>query len=245
MRWTTALLVCALATLAMTVGAQTIDDKTRREALKHARAGQELLYSEAFERAAAEFQSAIKLDPLLALAHYGLGQAYMGLKDYPRAIEVFTKCRDVYRQLAGAMASDAATVERRRDEEISELRDAVRAIQSGRVKTDSFQVMRLEERIRDLQRTKQRADAPPEAPAAVSLSLGSAYFHTGQLADAEREYLVAIKASPSFGEAHNNLAVVYLLTGRAAEAEAAVARAEAAGYRVNPQLKKDIQSRKN
>ena len=50
--------------------------------------------------------------------------------------------------------------------------------------------------------------------------------------------------APSLGEAHNNLAVVYMLTGRIREAEAAVEKAEAAGFRVNPQLKKDIKARK-
>ena len=65
------------------------------------------------------------------------------------------------------------------------------------------------------------------------------------LGDAEREYLAALAVSPKFEEAHNNLAVVYMLTGRISEAEAAVEKAEAAGFRVNPQLKEDIKARKN
>ena len=36
-------------------------------------------------------------------------------------------------------------------------------------------------------------------PAWVSLSLGSAYFRSGKLADAEREYKAAIAADPTIG----------------------------------------------
>ena len=61
-------------------------------------------------------------------------------------------------------------------------------------------------------------------PAWVSLSLGSAYFRSGRLADAEREYKATIEADRKSGEAYSNLAVVYLKTGRIAEAEDALAR---------------------
>ena len=53
-------------------------------------------------------------------------------------------------------------------------------------------------------------------------------------------YLAAIKADPKLGEAHNNLAVVYMLTQRYAEANAEVKAAEKSGFRVNPQLKDDL-----
>ncbi len=53
----------------------------------------------------------------------------------------------------------------------------------------------------------------------MSLALGSAYFRAERFADAEREYKAAIAADSKAGEAHNNLAVVYLQTGRYDEAE--------------------------
>ena len=39
---------------------------------------------------------------------------------------------------------------------------------------------------------------------------------------------------------HNNLAVVYMQTGRLAEADAEIKAAEKTGFRVNPQLKEDL-----
>ena len=47
-------------------------------------------------------------------------------------------------------------------------------------------------------------------PPWVSLALGSAYFRAERFEDAEREYKATIAADSKAGEAHNNLAVVYL-----------------------------------
>ena len=81
----------------------------------------------------------------------------------------------------------------------------------------------------------------PETPAWISLALGSAYFRNGAMADAEREYREALKADAKIGEAHNNLAVVCLLTGRYEEAGMEINAAEGAGFKVNPQLKRDLE----
>ena len=141
-----------------------------------------------------------------------------------------------------------STNERLRDEELDALRESLRQLESsGFLKVNPITAQKIEARIRELEHGRKRGlpSEQFEAPAEVSLALGSAYFRSGSLADAEREYLAALAVSPKFGEAHNNLAVVYMLTGRIREAEAAVEKAEAAGFRVNPQLKKDIKARKN
>jgi Tfp pilus assembly protein PilF len=77
-------------------------------------------------------------------------------------------------------------------------------------------------------------------PAWVSLSLGSAYFRSNRMKDAEQEYKNAIAADGRAGEAHSNLAVVYFETGRYAEAGASLKAAKKTGFKVNPQLEKEI-----
>jgi len=74
----------------------------------------------------------------------------------------------------------------------------------------------------------------------VLLSLGSAYFRSGDATAAETEWKAAIDVNPKLGEAHNNLAAIYVQTGRAREADAQIKSAEKAGFRVNPQLKEDV-----
>ena len=77
-------------------------------------------------------------------------------------------------------------------------------------------------------------------PPFVSLALGSAYFRTGRMPEAEKEYKAAIDADAKMGEAHSNLAALYLQTGRIDEAEKSVKAAEKAGFKVNPALKDEI-----
>ena len=74
------------------------------------------------------------------------------------------------------------------------------------------------------------------------LALGSAYFRQEKLADAEIEWKAAVEANRKLGQAYNNLAVVYMMTGRKTEAEEAVRAAEHAGFSVNPGLKNDIRN---
>ena len=82
-------------------------------------------------------------------------------------------------------------------------------------------------------------------PAFVSLALGSAYFRQERMTDAEREYKAAIDDDPKAGEAHNNLAVLYMFTGRFDESTKEIALAEKSGYRVNPEFKKDLEAKRN
>ena len=76
----------------------------------------------------------------------------------------------------------------------------------------------------------------------MSLALGSAYFRSGRLADAEREWKAAVDVNARLGEAHNNLAALDAMTGRKKEADAAVRAAERAGFAVHPRLKDDIRA---
>jgi tetratricopeptide (TPR) repeat protein len=225
-----------------------VDEGRRREALQHYRDGQEHLYSEAWEEAEREFLQAIKIDPLLTLAHYGLGQAYMGMKRYGQAVKAYIGCREAIHRLAMLSQSHEVAVDRIREQEIRELQDTLRAVRGGQVKASEPQstILRLETRLRDLERTKYRTvSGQPETPAEVSLALGSAYFRNGSVPDAEREYQAAIKANSKMGEAHNNLAVVYMMTGRLGEAESHIKLAERAGFRVNPQFKADLKARRS
>jgi Tfp pilus assembly protein PilF len=238
-----ALLVSLLVVVAP-LRAQIVSDQARRDALRFYRAGQEFLSNEQFEKGAESFRKAIDKDPLLALAHYGLGQSYMALKRYASAIVAFTDCRDTYARLAGMALSDTVSANLRREDEIREIRDAIRMFRSTKSRlanasdTNSY-VLQLESQLRNLENQRQRVE-PTKPPGEVSLALGSAYFRNGQLAEAEREWKVAIDTKRNLGEAHNNLAVVYMLTMRKKEAEDAVRQAEHAGFRVNPQLKEDI-----
>jgi tetratricopeptide (TPR) repeat protein len=248
MRIITSVFVALACVTGGTTWAQVADDATRTKALSHFRAGQELMLGEQFEKAEAQFSQAVDLDQLLTLAHYGLGQSRMAQKKYAGAVTAFTGCREAYRQIYMLQQSDAALLDRRVDFEVRELQDSINTLRSGRIKsfggvasTADTKIAQLETRIRDLERMRQRGGGVFRAPAEVHLALGSAHFRNGQLPEAEQEWKAATAVNDRLGEAHNNLAALYAMGRRKKEAVDEVRAAERAGFRVNPQLKSDIE----
>jgi len=221
-------------------------DSDRREALKHYRAGQELLSGDQWDKAAEAFQLSIKHDSLLTDAHYGLGQAYMGRQRFASAIQAFEACIDAARSLHRLREKDRVNTDQAIDEEIRELKDSMGRVGSGQVRVaqPNIKVTQLQQRIDELERSRSSVGRPFEAPATVLLSLGSAHFRNGDREGAEKNWAEAVRVNSTLGEAWNNLAVIYLGSGRKQDAENAVKNAERAGFRVNPRLKEDIRQMK-
>ena len=245
---TRGLAVALVIALAASAGAQaqTTQSIARRQALERYRAGVELMTAERWEQAAEEFRAAIHLDPLLTLAHYNLGQSYMALRRYASAIQALIGCRTAYEQIGALRQRDQAEAIRRQGDEINELRDSVRRMETS-VKVNAGTAFRIQQRLEELEtmrRGQNFVDAVAPVPAEVLLALGSAYYRNRQTADAEREWLEAVRINSRLGEAHNNLAALYMQTGRKQDAESAVSSAERARFRVNPQLKAEIQKMK-
>jgi tetratricopeptide (TPR) repeat protein len=223
-------------------------------------AGVEHVAAERWADALGSFQRALDLDPGIPLAHYGTGQAQMALGRYAEAAAAFEASRDAF-VCAGELSADARrAAQRRLDATLRSLRDSLRQLEQDRLLRSTIpwqevngdepprpgridrQREALEARLVELERLRARrraSGAPPE----VALALGSAYFHTGDLARAEREFREALAADPDLGDAHNNLAVVLMLTGRIAEAERAVRAAERHGVAVSPRLKEELRVR--
>jgi tetratricopeptide (TPR) repeat protein len=223
----------------------------RRQALQHYRAGEAALSSEHYDEAVAEFRQAISLDPLLVMAHYGLGQAHMALKDYPAAVRAYLNCRKAFEDDLASRYQSEMEWGRRLDDQIRALEDQIAILSSGRPSSgsqrplSSVNVTNLQQQIDTLRaRRKVGASAPLKTPPWISVALGSAYFRSNDMAGAEREYKAALDADPKVGEAHSNLAVIQMLTGRLDEAEQELKLAEKAGFNVNPALKKDLKKRK-
>jgi tetratricopeptide (TPR) repeat protein len=218
----------------------------RLQAEQHLKAGQEFLTSERYQQALESFSQAIKLDPLLIMAHYGAGQSHMALKDYTSAVTAFERARSAFKERSADILSTRLENDRAREDRIIILKDKIRENQdrslapgSNAARERDRRTQEWEIEIQRLQRV-ERIGSTLELPAGLSLALGSAYFRSGQLKDAEREYRAAIDVQPKLGEPRNNLAVVLLMTGRAADASAQVKLAEKSGFKVPPGLKQDI-----
>jgi tetratricopeptide (TPR) repeat protein len=203
------------------------------QARAHLVQGDALLRAERFGEAIDEFRAALRLDQLLVMAHYGLGQAHMAQREYRSAVVAFRGARDAYAELDGRRMQVELALQ------ASELQRRMGAMQYPKATEGSVETgPQLDDRVGE-DPTKANV-RPVRTPAPLSLALGSAHFRAGDLPDAELAYRGAIAADPGLGEAHNNLAVVLLLTGRAEEAGQELRLARAAGFRVAQALEDDV-----
>jgi protein O-GlcNAc transferase len=222
------------------------DDAARRNAIQRYRAGEQLLRAERYEDAAAEFRQAIELDPLLMIAHYNLGQAYMALKRPVEAVIAYHGCEAAVERINSLSQKDREQRERENLDEIQQLKSSLIEVRTGKLKAISNPepfIVRIEERIRLLENMRMSGREVLHVPAEVHLALGSAYFRQNKLTEAEHAYAQAVRENAKLGAAHNNLAVIYMLSGRFRESHAAVEAAERAGFRVDPRFKADLQAR--
>jgi tetratricopeptide (TPR) repeat protein len=220
------------------------DRSVRERAMQPYRQGLQHLRAESWAEAATAFQAAIDIDDAFELAYYGLGRACMPQRKFVEAAAALTRSRDLFQAQAGRHFSDQHEAQRYRRDRLLEIDETIRQYQTG------AQTMRTQEAIRQLQEQRRNVQErfdrgmtvtiENSVPGYVSLALGSAFFRMGRLNDAEREYKAAVAADGRLGEAHSNLAVVYLEQGRIADAGRSITAAEKAGFRVNPQLKDDI-----
>ena len=190
-----------------------------------------------------EFKGAVKLEPSLEMAHYGLGQVYMATKRYPAAVAAYLACRDAWAANISARASNDLSAQRQIDDQIQALEDERTLLASGRV---TAMLSGWPCRPRSPYRGSAGAALsrrPGRAPDA-DLDLGGArqrLLQNGRRWPTPSANIAwRLKVDPRLGEAHNNLAVICMMTGRYAEAQLEVAAAEKSGVRVNPQFKEDL-----
>lgn len=223
--------------------------------------GVELLAAGRWEEAGTAFHDAVVADPGMPLAHYGLGQARLEQKRYAEAAQAFEASRDAWSCASEVSAHERRASRRRIDARIQALRGSQRDLDADRLKRQMIlweeangaqkprpgQDARLSDAIDrqvvQLERLRARQASGP--PAEIGLALGSAWFHAGDLAGAEREFRSATRTDTTAGDAYNNLAVVLMLSGRLDEAEASVKNAEKRGVRVSPRLKDELRSRRS
>ena len=234
-----------LIVAAVSASAQTRADRERARVQN--KLGWEDMRAERWQQAARSFQNAIDIDRTFEIAFYGLGRAHMALKNFPAATVAYERCRDLFQSQAGRRFANAQEAQRYRRDRITEIDEQIRQVQSMRQTAATMDMVRqLQNQKQDINESITRGDdvsIESMVPAYVSLALGSAYFRTGRLSDAEREYKATIAADGRAGEAHSNLAVVYFETGRFSDAAASLQSAKRSGFKVNPELERAIRER--
>lgn len=237
-------LVIALVIAVPALGQSPGDRNTARAQNK---LGWDYMQREQFENAVKAFQQAVEIDPTFEMPWYGLGRAHLALKQFVSATSALTRCKNLYEAAAGRQFTTQQEAQRFRQDRITDLDERIRQVNSLPVTTQTQdQLRQLQEQKRQVQEYITRGNSATienTVPAWVSLSLGSAYFRSGKLQDAEREFKAAVAADTKSGEAHSNLAVVYLETERFDLALQSINAAKKTGFKVNPELEKAIRDR--
>ena len=240
--------VLLMVLFAGAAAAQQVSAADRDRARTQNRLGWEALRAEKYEQAVKSFQEAIDIRRDYEYAHYGLGRTYLAMRRYGDAVTVLEKCKNLYLAQGSRQFTNVQEATRFREDRVVEIDEQIRLLRTGPQTAQTQDLIRQYETTkRDLQENIRRSQGmtiDATVPGWVSLSLGSAYFRSGRLKEAEGAYVEAVKSDARLGEAYNNLAVVYLETGRFDEALASLESAKKAGVKVNPELEKAIRSRK-
>jgi tetratricopeptide (TPR) repeat protein len=236
-----------IAVTATAAPGQSTSPSDRNKARIQNRLGWEYMQAEQFENAVKAFQGSVETDPTFEMPWYGLGRAHLALKQFVSATSALTRCRELYLQQVGRQFTSQQEAQRYRQDRITEIDEMIRQVQAApQTAQRQDQLRQLQEQRRQIQEYITRGNGATienAVPAWVSLSLGSAYFRSGKLVDAEREFKEAAAADRRSGEALSNLAVVYLETERFDLALSTIEAARKTGFKVNPELDKAIRAR--
>ena len=247
-------LLAVLGLVLLQENVRVLDDpqvkRRLQEADQHYRLGVEAMQTERFEEAVVEFRQAVKLDPNSFLAYYSLGKTFISLKRYDDSVRAYLSCREAWDRSAAENAQAGFDQQSRREDQIRALQDRIRDIESemrtvvsdAQRRTFQQRIDNIKVGIASLEQLRGNNLGGTEPPAEFALALGSAYFRAGSTAEAEKAYREALRLRPKYGEAHNNLAVICLNRGDFEEAYTQVKAAQKAGFKVHPQLVKDIET---
>ena len=149
--------VAVLAIVGCTAAAvaQVPTDQARKDAQQHMRAADELMASQSWAEAAAEYREAVTLDPLQVMGYYQLGRALMAQGRPAEAQLASESCVQALERRNQLSEGERAKVLREIDDQIHDLRDLIRRYMTDAKTVDKEKrVMEFEERIRVLERSR-------------------------------------------------------------------------------------------
>lgn len=229
-----------LLIVAAPASAQYANDVDRRLAIEEYHFGLQKMDAGAYEQAAAAFLRAIRHDRNLPIAYYALGQAHAARQRWDYAIEAYAggiealHSLDLYNVLQRGNNDNRIDVALREQAMLNN-----RSADPLGMSVRSGSIVSLSDRLRDTAHQQGRS-----FEAEFSLAAGNAFFHAGRFAEAENEWRYAVSLRPELGEAWNNLAALYVQHALKGPAEESLNAAKKAGFKVDPNLEKQIREMK-
>jgi tetratricopeptide (TPR) repeat protein len=219
-----------------------VDSQKLMQARTHLDQGMKLLQKGSDAEAENEFLEAVRDFPDIADAYVQLGSLSMRRKDYSQALDRFLQARTALINLQGISRRQEVERARRLQDAMDMLREQIDQL---RVSQDPADQSEINQKMTELDRlrqehTKLTAHGELQVPAEIPFLIGTARMNLEDYDGAVEDYQEALSLRPGYGEAHNNLAVIYFYRKDYPKAWEQLHAAEKAGIRINPQFREEL-----
>jgi tetratricopeptide (TPR) repeat protein len=249
--------VASLVTVTATLAASDVQERELRCAIAEADRGASALAKGNIKKARESFQRSLAAVSDFPNGHLGLGQIAMRESRFEDALNEFCAAESGYKDMSSLTIQLAAARYSRSRDELEELRVRLSQLDSRAMRSQTpvadgafagpsegelaRERTQVQARIRALEGMQPPSSATArEAPAEVLFFKGNALFNLKRLPEAIAVWEAAIARDPKLPLVQNNLAVAYWMTGRLEDARTAMERAEALGFKVNPNFRADL-----
>ncbi len=182
--------------------------------------------------------------PEMSEAHFLMAKVLYGEKNYPESLASMEKAETTFASFGGLMMK----MDEDRRSELQKRRVQQEALISdlkGRPQPLPLALQATLDRAEQLRSDidRQLNESRPEAlevPAEYPFFHGNIFLRQQKYPEAAAKYEEALKADPKYADAANNLASLYYSAKQYQKAQQVLARVEAQGMAVNPELKKAI-----
>jgi len=221
---------------------EAVDSQKLMLARTHLDKGMKLLEKGSPEEAEVEFLEATRAFPDLADAYIQLGHLSMRRKDYSQGLDRYLQARTALTNLQGIARRQEVERSRRLQDAMDVLREQIDQLRVSQNPADQSEVnlkMAQMDKLRQEQ-TKLRAPDVLLIPAELPFLIGTARMNLEDYDAAIEDYREALALRSGYGEAHNNLAVIYFYRKDYPLAWEHLRAAEKAGIRINPQFREEL-----
>lgn len=183
-------------------------------------------------------------------SHFLMARILYSEKEYTRALGEMVLAREGFERTADlreSMLKDRRRVLsdriRQKDVAISEQTARMATVPQEQRQRIQMVIDRLQLERQDLERQVQEYNqAPTQVPSRYSCLHGNILLRLDRNPEAIAQYEEALKTDPGYGEAANNLASIYHVSGQNRKAMDVVTEAQKRGAKLHPELAKSIEA---
>jgi tetratricopeptide (TPR) repeat protein len=211
-------------------------------ARSHYTKAMELLADNKLSEGEGELMEAVRTFPQLAEGYIELGNLSMRRGEFREGLERYQKASEALSELQGIKRRQEVERQRQIQESIDLLNQQIGDLSRSQRTSDQGKIQQAMVRLEKLKQERTNSQPSTDTPFTpeVHFLMGTALMKLERFEEASKEFQNALVLRPSFGEAHNNLAVVLYYRRDYPACWEHLRAAEHAGVRVDPRFKEEL-----